>query len=168
MRLLRAAVLLIELVNTITHPVKASHSTSMSIPADVLVHKPESRDFLGFIGSGYAMDLLLAGRTDEFVLFLCAHHYYIHNRGNWIASEVFYTTGAGGLFCWPAAFGMPLIMRAALVLEHPDDDVCYLARVLPRAWVATGDKVSVRGAPTRWERSFGGPRQVARSGWRKP
>ncbi|KAI8170999.1 hypothetical protein KHU50_005798 [Colletotrichum sp. SAR 10_65] len=123
--LLPAAVLFVELVNTIMHSAKANHFASTS---------------------------LLANVTDEFVLFLYAHRYYIHNRGKWIAGEVMYTNGAGGLYCQPAAFDMPVIMRAALVLEHPDDDVLYPARGLPRAWVATGDTVSIRGAPTRWGR----------------
>ncbi|KAI8269021.1 hypothetical protein K4K56_004060 [Colletotrichum sp. SAR 10_98] len=150
--LLQAAVLPLELVNTVIDSMKANYFTSMGLLAYLLVSKPESRDILGFIGSGYAMGLLLADRTDEFVLFLYAHRYYIHNRGNWIASEVMYTNGAGGLYCQPAAFDMPVIMRAALVLEHPDDYVLYLARGLPRAWVATGETVSIRGAPTRWGR----------------
>ncbi|KAE9574236.1 hypothetical protein CGMCC3_g9675 [Colletotrichum fructicola] len=150
--LLQAAVLPLELVNTVIDSMKANHYTSIGLLANLLVRKPESRDILGFIGSGYAMGLLLADRTDEFVLFLYAHRYYIHNRGNWIAGEVMYTNGAGGLYCQPAAFDMPVIMRAALVLEHPDEDVLYLARGLPRAWVTTGDPVSIRGAPARWGR----------------
>ncbi|KAJ0319561.1 hypothetical protein Brms1b_003716 [Colletotrichum noveboracense] len=150
--LLQAAVLPVELVNIVIDSMKANHFTSMGLLANLLVRKPERRDILGFIGSGYALGLLLANRTDEFVLFLYAHRYYIHNRGNWIAGEFMYTNGAGGLYCQPAAFDMPVIMRAALVLEHPDDDVLYLARGLPRAWVATGDTVSIRGAPTRWGR----------------
>ncbi|KAH0422510.1 secreted protein [Colletotrichum camelliae] len=150
--LLQAAVLPLELVNTVIDSMKANNFTSVGLLANVLVRKPESRDILGFIGSGYAMGLLLADRTDEFVLFLYAHRYYIHNRGNWIAGEVMYTNGAGGLYCQPAAFDMSVIMCAALVLEHPDDDILYLARGLPRAWVATGGTVNIRGAPTRWGR----------------
>ncbi|KAK2728145.1 secreted protein [Colletotrichum kahawae] len=150
--LLQAAVLPLELVNTVIDSMKANHFTSVGLLANVLVRKPESRDILGFIGSGYAMGLLLADRTDEFVLFLYAHRYYVHNRGNWIAGEVMYTNGAGGLYWQPAAFDRPVIMRAALVLEHPDDDVLYLARGLPHAWVATGDTISIHGAPTRWGR----------------
>ncbi|EQB56763.1 hypothetical protein CGLO_03220 [Colletotrichum gloeosporioides Cg-14] len=60
----------LELVNTVIDSMKANNSTPTGLLANVLVRKPESREILGLIGSGYALRLLLADRTDEFVLFL--------------------------------------------------------------------------------------------------
>jgi hypothetical protein len=37
-----------------------------------------------------------------------------------------------------------------LVLEDSDEDRLYLAKGLPRAWVASGNKIGIERAPTRW------------------
>jgi hypothetical protein len=39
-----------------------------------------------------------------------------------------------------------------LVLEDSDEERLYFARGLPREWVASGEQISISGAPTRWGR----------------
>jgi hypothetical protein len=129
---------------------RAYGATSVGVVANVGRPSPGGRDILGFISYGHAYSLLLLDRTDEFVLFLYSHRYHAHTRGAWNALEVAPITGMGGTFCIPAQLTIPNILRWALVLEHPDDDVVYFGRGVPRAWIATGKEISIKGAPTRF------------------
>jgi hypothetical protein len=52
----------------------------------------------------------------------------------------------------PAQLTIPAILRWALVLEHPDNDIVYFGRGVPRAWLGTGKDISIKGAPTRFGR----------------
>src|SRR5258708_3082814 len=45
-----------------------------------------------------------------------------------------------------------MLGRWMLVLEDPDQDRLYLARGVPREWVASGKQISIAQAPTRWGR----------------
>lgn len=129
--------------------------TSIGNVANVGLIYEDTRDILGFISYGYATALLLLDRIDEFVLFLYTHRYHVHSPGQWIATEVASTIGGEGAenpFCIPAALTIPILMRLALVLEDPDDDVLYVGRGVPRAWLETGEEISIQRAPTRWGR----------------
>ncbi|RDW62579.1 hypothetical protein BP5796_10881 [Coleophoma crateriformis] len=151
--LLHAAVLPSNLTDTTINSMRAYGITSLGIVANVGGLYAESRDILGFISYGYALALLLQDRIDEFVLFLYAHRYHVHSRGQWIPGEVT-STGiyeySGALYCMPAGHSLPILMRAALVFEHPDDEVLFLGRGVPVAWLATGEATSIAAAPTRW------------------
>jgi len=39
-----------------------------------------------------------------------------------------------------------------LVLEDSDEDRLHLAKAVPRQWVASGKKIGIEQAPTRWGR----------------
>ncbi|GAA2161944.1 hypothetical protein GCM10009845_12770 [Pedococcus bigeumensis] len=45
---------------------------------------------------------------------------------------------------------MPALVRWMLVFEQPVADELWLARALPRTWLAHGQCVRVTAAPTRW------------------
>jgi hypothetical protein len=150
--LLHAAVLPADLANHVHDTMRAYGATSLGVVANVGRPSPGGRDILGFISYGHAYSLLLLDRTDEFVLFLYSHRYHAHSRGAWNALEVAPINGVGGTFCIPAQLTIPNILRWALVLEHPDEDIVYFGRGVPRAWIATGKEISVKGAPTRFGR----------------
>lgn len=150
--LLHAAVLPPALTDLIHNTMRAYGATSMGVVANVGAPSADGRDILGFVSYGYALSLLLNNRIDEFVLFLYSHRYHAHTRGSWTAGEVTDITGGRALFCIPAQLTIPSIMRWALVLEHPDENVLYLGRGIPRAWLATAQEVGIRQAPTRWGR----------------
>jgi hypothetical protein len=122
----------------------------MGVVANVDTPSRTGRDILGFISYGYAYSLLLNDRIDEFILFLYTHRYHAHTRGAWKAGEVTEINGGNALFCMPAQLTIPSILRWALVLEHPDEEILYLGRGVPRAWLATGKEVRILQAPTRW------------------
>jgi len=149
--LLQAAVLPSNLTDTTIDSMRAWGITSLGVVGNVWIPNDLSRDIIGFISYGYALSLLLQDRVDEFVLFLYTHRYHVHSRGQWIPSEVAGTgIESGTTYCQPAGHSISIIMRAALVFEHPDDDVLFLGRGVPATWVATGNEASILGAPTRW------------------
>lgn len=151
--MLQPGILPSDLANLTINSMRANGITSLGVVANVGQISPDSRDILGFISYGYAQALLLLDRIDEFILFLYSHRYHVHSRGQWIATEVAGTYGGAGdenPFCVPAAMTIPILMRIALVFEHPDDDVLYVGRGVPSAWLETGKEVSIKQAPTRW------------------
>ncbi|TEA22051.1 hypothetical protein C8034_v006286 [Colletotrichum sidae] len=147
--LLHASVLSKNQTDLVVDSMRAYGITSLGVVANVTPLKSDTRDILGFISYGYALSLLLHDRVDEFVLFLYSHRYHVYNRGLWIAAEVAGTGGGSSTYCQPAEFAVPILLRAALVFEHPDDEVLFINRGVPRAWIGKG-KVGVKGAPTRW------------------
>ncbi|KAH7330542.1 hypothetical protein BKA65DRAFT_539660 [Rhexocercosporidium sp. MPI-PUGE-AT-0058] len=149
--LLQASVLPTNQTNTVINSMQAYGLTSYGVLANLVAFDKTTRDVLGFISYGYALSLLLQDRIDEFVLFLFNHRYRVYNRGLWIASEVAGTGNSSGsaTYCQPAQFNMPIVLRAALLFEHPDDEVLFVMKGVPRRWLSKGP-VGIQKAPTRW------------------
>lgn len=151
--LLHARILPHHLADQTHDTMRAYGLTSLGVVANVgTAQQNDTRDLLGFVSYGYAYSLLLQDRVDEFVLFLYSHRYHAHQRGSWVASEVADIVGGSPLFCVPALLTIPAVMKWMLVLEDPDEEVLYLGRGVPSAWVGTGKEVSVKRSPTRWGR----------------
>jgi len=153
--MLQPGILPADLANMTANSMRANGITSLGVVANVGLISPDTRDILGFISYGYAQALLLLNRVDEFALFLFSHRYHVHSRGQWIATEVAGTFGGEGdenPFANPAAMTTPILMRIALVMEDPDEDILYVGRGIPTAWLATGEEISISQAPTRWGR----------------
>jgi hypothetical protein len=131
-------------------------ATTLGVVANVGRVHEDGREILGFISYGYAQMLLRLDRVEEFLLFLYSHRYHAHTRGSWTAGEVTGITGDSSTYCVPAQQTIPLLVRWMLVLEDSDEDRLYLAKGVPRLWVASGKKIGVERAPTRWGKvSFG-------------
>jgi len=96
--------------------------------------------------------LLRLDRVEEYLLFLYSHRYHDHTRRSWTAGEVAGIGGGTAIFCIPAQQTIPLLVRWKLVLEDSDEDRLYLAKGLPRDWVASGKPIRIDQAPTRWGR----------------
>lgn len=125
---------------------------TLGVVANVWRFAPDGREILGFISYGYAQMLLRLDRIEEFLLFLYAHRYHAHTRGSWTAGEVTGITGDSGTYCVPAQQTIPLLVWSMLVLEDSDDEILYLAKGVPREWVASGKTIRIQHAPTRWGR----------------
>lgn len=108
------------------------------------------RHILAFISHGHGQTLLRLDRIEEFLLFLQAYRYHVHTRGSWVAAEVAQINGGVDLFCMPAQQITPLLVRWMLVLEDSDEPRLYLGKGLPRDWVASGKRIGIAQAPTRW------------------
>ena len=150
--LLQADILPPNLANLVIDCMRAHGATTLGVVANVWRFVPDGREILGFISYGYAQTLLRLDRIEEFLLFLYAHRYHAHTRGSWTAGEVTGITGDSGTYCVPAQQTIPLLVRWMLVLEDSDDEILYLAKGVPREWVASGKPIEIAQAPTRWGR----------------
>ncbi|HEX3118666.1 MAG TPA: hypothetical protein VHP80_06185, partial [Candidatus Acidoferrum sp.] len=150
--LLQADMLPDDLANVVVDCMRGYGATTLGVVANVGPAEPKSRAILGFISYGYAQMLLRLDRVEEYLLFLYSHRYHDHNRGSWTAGEVSGLEGDASLFCIPAQQTIPLMVRWMLVFEDSDDETLYLGKGLPREWVASGKKVAIDGAATRWGR----------------
>jgi len=150
--LLQADVIPDDLANTVIDCMRAYGATTIGVVANVERPHPQGRDILGFISYGYAQMLLRLDRIEEYLLFVYSHQYHDHTRGSWTAGEVSGITGDTALFCIPAQQTIPLLVRWMLVLEDSDEDRLYVGRGLPRTWLASGKKIEIEQAPTRWGR----------------
>jgi hypothetical protein len=155
MELLQADVLPPNLANLVIDCLRAYRGTTLGIPGGRKLEADE-RYMYGFLSYGYAQMLLRLQRAEEFLLFLYAHRYHLHQRGHWTARE------AAGIsrrssdtyffdpYCTPVQQAVPLLIRWMLVLEDSDEERLYLGRGIPRSWVASGKEISIKRAPTRW------------------
>jgi hypothetical protein len=150
--LLQADILPPRLANLVIDCMREYGATTLGIVANVGGVHEDGREILGFISYGYAQMLLRLDRIEEFLLFLYAHRYHGHTRGSWTAGEVTGVTGDSATYCVPAQQTIPLLVRWMLVLEDSDEDRLYLARGVPREWVASGKEISIEQAQTRWGR----------------
>jgi hypothetical protein len=150
--LLQADMLPANLANLVIDCMRAYGATTLGVVANVEPPHPLGRDILGFISYGYAQMLLRLDRIEEYLLFLYSHRYHDHTRGSWTAGEVAGIDGDNALFCIPAQQTIPLLVRWMLVLEDSDEEKLYLAKGVPRDWVASGKEIRIDRAPTRWGR----------------
>jgi hypothetical protein len=150
--LLHADILPPHLANLVVDCMRAYGATTLGVVANVSVARPSGRAILGFISYGYAQALLRLDRIEEYLLFLYSHRYHVHTRGSWTAGEVPGINGGTATFCIPAQQTIPMLVRWMLVLEDSDEDRLYLAKGVPRDWVASGKEIKIAQAPTRWGR----------------
>jgi hypothetical protein len=148
--LLQADILPAEMANLVINCMRAYGATTLGVVANVIPARAREREILGFISYGYAQMLLRLDRIEEYLLFLYSHRYHDHTRGSWTAGEVSSIDGSTAIFCIPAQQTIPLLVRWMLVLEDSDEERLYLAKAVPRAWLASGKEIAIEGAPTRW------------------
>lgn len=150
--LLHADILPADLANLVIDCMRAYGGTTLGIVANMERPHPTGRDILGFISYGYALALLRLDRIEEYLLFLYAHRFHDHTRGSWTAGEVSGIEGGTATFCIPAQQTIPLLVRWMLALEDSDEDRLYLAKGVPREWLASGKEIGIEQTPTRWGR----------------
>jgi hypothetical protein len=96
--------------------------------------------------------LIRLDRIEEYLLFCYGHRYHDHSPGSWTAGEVAGLGPGKPTFCIPAQQTIPCVVRWMLAIEDHDEDRLYLAKGVPRAWVASGLPIRIDQAPTRWGR----------------
>jgi hypothetical protein len=148
--LLMADVLPHPLANKVVDTMRAYGATTMGVLANV--GGGNNRAILGFIAYGFAEMLLRLDRVEEYLLFCYAHRYHDHSPGSWTAGEVAGLGPGKPIFCIPAQQTIPCVVRWMLAIEDHDEDRLYLAKGVPRAWVASGKPIRIDQAPTRWGR----------------
>ncbi len=148
--LLMSGVLPPALANKVVDTMRAYGATTMGVLANV--GGGGNRAILGFIAYGYAEALLRLDRIEEYLLFCYGHRYHDHSPGSWTAGEVAGLGPGKPTFCIPAQQTIPCVVRWMLAIEDHDEDRLYLAKGVPRAWVASGKPIRIDQAPTRWGR----------------
>jgi hypothetical protein len=148
--LVMADVLPHPLANQVVDTMRAYGATTMGVLANV--GGGGNRAILGFIAYGFAEALIRLDRIEEYLLFCYAHRYHDHSPGSWTAGEVAGLGPGKPTFCIPAQQTIPCVVRWMLAIEDHDEDRLYLAKGLPRAWVASGKPIGIEQAPTRWGR----------------
>lgn len=112
-----------------------------------------NRDLVvAFICYGEAYGLIQHDMIREMQLFFYAHALHLHTRGTWSAFECVDVDRDAGRctgYCPPAQMTMPAITKWMLVFENPLSDAVHLCRATPRAWLAEGESISVKDAPTK-------------------
>ena len=148
--LLMAGVLPPAVANKVVDTMRAYGSTTMGVLANV--GGGGNRAILGFIAYGFAEALIRLDRIEEYLLFCYGHRYHDHSPGSWTAGEVAGLGPGKPTFCIPAQQTIPCVVRWMLAIEDQDEDRLYLAKGVPRAWVASGLPIRINQAPTRWGR----------------
>lgn len=148
--LLMADILPHPLANRVVDTMRNYGATTIGVLANV--GGGNNRAVLGFIAYGFAEMLLRLDRIEEYLLFLYGHRFHDHTPGSWTAGEVAGIQGGRATFCIPAQQTIPCVLRWMLVIEDHDEDRLYLAKGVPRAWVASGKPIRIDHAPTRWGR----------------
>jgi hypothetical protein len=148
--LLMADVLPHPVANQVVDTMRAYGATTMGVLANV--GGGGNRAILGFIAYGYAEMLIRLDRIEEYLLFCYGHRYHDHSPGSWTSGEVAGLGPGKPIFCIPAQQTIPCVVRWMLAIEDHDEDRLYLAKGVPRAWVASGKPIRIDQAPTRWGR----------------
>jgi len=108
---------------------------------------------VGFTAHGVAYGLLQHDFIDEFLLMYYAHAAHLHTRGTWTAVEcadMDRDRAQHWPYCAPAQMTIPLLTKWMLLFEDPLADIVTLAKGTPRAWLESGKRIGVTGAPTRF------------------
>ncbi len=109
------------------------------------------RSVSGFRAFGPAYGLIQYDWIREFLLFFHAQRAHLYARGTWTSVEGANIDGTvRGPYCTPTQLTIPALTKWMLVFEEPDDPVVWLGRAVPRAWLESGEKIKVTGAPTRF------------------
>lgn len=113
-----------------------------------------NRDLVvAFICYSEAYGLIQHDMIRKMQLFFYAHALHLHTRGTWSAFEcvtVDRDSGRSTGYCPPAQMTMPAITKWMLVFEDPLSDAVHLCRATPKAWLANGESISVKDAPTKY------------------
>jgi len=108
---------------------------------------------VSFTAYGQAYGMLQHDLVREFLLLYYALAFHVHTRGTWTAFECtdMDRDRAEHLpYCAPAQLIVPTLTKWMLVFDDPLEPETWLAKAVPRHWLADGLNVRVNGAPTRW------------------
>lgn len=107
----------------------------------------------GFTVYGQGYGLIQHDLIGEFLLFYYTHMAHCYTRGTWTAFEhadIDRDRGRHAPYCAPAQLTIPAVTKWMLVFEDPLSPTLWLAKATPRAWLESGNRISVKNAPTKW------------------
>jgi hypothetical protein len=127
------------------------HDIILGVP---MAYGYRTYEMAGFLSYGHGYGLIQADRIRDALLMtysIMAHQY---TRGMWLAPETrrLAKGESASAYCSPAELSMPLVTRWLLAFEDPRDDLLWLAKGMPRQWLAAGTTIAIDRIPTRWGR----------------
>ncbi len=108
---------------------------------------------VAFTACGEAYGMIQHDLVREFLLLYYAHAFHMHTRGTWTAFECvdMDRDRAEHLpYCAPAQLTIPILTKWMLVFEDSLAFEVWLAKAVPRRWLADGCRVRVTESQTRW------------------
>jgi hypothetical protein len=111
-----------------------------------------THEIAGFLSYGHAYGLLQHDFVREYLLTLYSLMAHQYTRGTWTAPETrrLDPKQYAAPYCAPAEMVVPLLTRWMLVFEDPATQMLWLAKGTPRAWLESGQSITVANAPTKW------------------
>jgi len=111
--------------------------------------RPLGRGGFRFYAYGYGM--IQQDWVREFLLSYYSNMAHVYSRGTWTAVENGLPNGTKrSPYCSPAELIIPALTKWMLVFDDPNEPVLWLAKATPSAWLENGQKISVKGAPSRY------------------
>ncbi|HEX6773123.1 MAG TPA: hypothetical protein VF126_13925 [Acidobacteriaceae bacterium] len=109
-------------------------------------------ELAGFLSYGHGFALIQHDMIRQALLLTYTDMAHQYTRGNWTAPETrsILPDKSAAPYCTPAQLVEPLMAKWLLVFEDPQTDSLWLAKGSPRDWLADGQSISVRNAPSRW------------------
>ena len=151
MEMLHSGLMSDERINQAVDYRERHHDIILGVP---MAYGYRTYEMAGFLSYGHGYGLVQADRIREAQLLqlsLMAHQY---TRGMWLAPETRRLAKGewASAYCSPAELSMPLVTRWLLAFEDPRDDVLWLAKGMPRQWLAARKPIAVKQIPTKWGR----------------
>jgi hypothetical protein len=127
------------------------HDTILGLPT---AYGFKTGDVAGFLTYGHGYGLIQYDMIREALLTMYSDMAHQYTRGSWTAPETRSIVPDQGAapYCTPAQLVVALMTKWLLVFEDPQSDTLWLGKAIPREWLANGQTVAVREAPTRWGR----------------
>lgn len=151
MEMLHSGLLSDERIGQLVDYRERHHDIILGVP---MAYGYRTYEMAGFLSYGHGYGLIQADRVRDALLLnysLMAHQY---TRGMWLAPETRRLAKGewASAYCSPAELAMPLVTRWLLAFEDPRDETLWLAKGMPRQWLASGQPIEVRRIPTQWGR----------------
>lgn len=117
-------------------------------------HKPgQMAGVCSFVELGQGWAYLFYDMVDRFQILMYAMAALGNTPGTWTAAECFAPGGSASGYAVPSQTLLPTLLRWQLLFEDPFTQTLWLARAIPRTWLANGKTaVALAGAPTSYGR----------------
>ena len=166
MEMLHSGLLSDERINQAIDYREHHHDIILGVP---MAYGYRTYEMAGFLSYGHGYGLVQADRVRDAQLMMLSHMAHQYTRGMWCAPETRRLAKGewASAYCSPSQLVMPLMARWLLAFEDPREDLLWLGKGMPSAWLEAGQKVELRNIPTRWGRygysiHSSGNRMVAR------
>lgn len=151
MEMLHSGLLTREQIDGIIDYRARHHDVVLGMP---MAYGYRTGEMAGFLSYGHGYGLIQNDRIRDSLLMTYSSMAHQYTRGMWVAPETrrLAKDEWAAPYCGPAQLVAPLMLRWLLVFEDPQSETLWLGKCMPSEWLADGEHVEVKAAPTRWGR----------------